>query len=235
MLADLELMRIHIRALFTHNAESRLLFVNEPSGATFPAPRLFLGRTRGGNVWRFRADVPENIAAELDALCADEPAVRAEFSEPPRHVEAFVRLLEQHAPVRKMSRGLAYQFTEYATSSNDLLPVTENNAEVLQGKFEELIPDVSLEQPFVARIEGNRAVSVCRSVRITLEAHEAGLETLSEFRGKGYAQEVTAEWALRVRAIGAVPLYSTSWENTVSQSVARKLNLECYGVDFQII
>ncbi len=56
MLTDLELMNIHISALFTHNVESRLLFVNEPGGAVIPAPRLFLGRTRAGNVWRFHAD-----------------------------------------------------------------------------------------------------------------------------------------------------------------------------------
>ena len=35
-------------------------------------------------------------------------------------------------------------------------------------------------------------MSVCRSVRITPAAHEAGVETLPEFRGKGYAQDVVA-------------------------------------------
>jgi RimJ/RimL family protein N-acetyltransferase len=95
--------------------------------------------------------------------------------------------------------------------------------------------DVSVEQPFVAITQKNRAVSVCRSVRITTEAHEAGLETLPEFRGKGFAAEVTAEWARRVCAIDAMPLYSTSWENKASQAVARKLRLRCYGNDFEIV
>ncbi|HEX9962676.1 MAG TPA: GNAT family N-acetyltransferase, partial [Pyrinomonadaceae bacterium] len=89
-------------------------------------------------------------------------------------------------------------------------------------------------QPFVALVKENRAVSVCRSVRITTEAHEAGVETLPEFRGKGYAEDVAAEWALRVRAAGAIPLYSTSWENYASRAVARKLRLKCYGADFHI-
>lgn len=112
--------------------------------------------------------------------------------------------------------------------------VTENNAEILQGKFEELIPDIAVEQPFVSLVEKNRAVSICRSVRITPEAHEAGLETLPDFRGKGYAKDITAEWARRVLAVGAIPLYSTDWENTASQAVARKLGLKCYGTDFHI-
>jgi hypothetical protein len=83
MLTDLELMNIHVRALFTHDGNSRLLFVNEPDNAVSPAPRLFLGRTRGeeGNVWRFGANLPDKLCEELDALCADEPPVNAEFNE----------------------------------------------------------------------------------------------------------------------------------------------------------
>jgi RimJ/RimL family protein N-acetyltransferase len=134
-----------------------------------------------------------------------------------------------------MSSGLAYQFTEYETPSKHLLTaVTENNAEILQGGFEKLTEELSAWQPFVALVEGNRAVSVCRSVRITSEAHEAGVETLPDFRGKGYAKDATAEWARLVRGAGAIPLYSTAWENKASQAVARKLRLKCYGIDFNI-
>ncbi|MDQ3745777.1 MAG: GNAT family N-acetyltransferase, partial [Acidobacteriota bacterium] len=79
MRTDLELMSIHARALFTHDAESRLLFVNEPGSASAPAPRLFLGRTRAGNVWRFRADLPESLTEELGSLCAYEPPLNTEF------------------------------------------------------------------------------------------------------------------------------------------------------------
>jgi len=234
MLTDLELMNIHVRALFTHDAESRLLFVNEPGSAVIAAPRLFLGRTRAGNVWRFRADLPKKLNEELDALCADEPPVNIEFNEPPRHLETLVRLLEKHAPVQEVSSGPAYQFTEYEMPSKRLLTITEKNAESLQDGFEKLIGELPTWQPFVALIEENRAVSVCRSVRITPEAHEAGVETLPDFRRKGYAKDVVAKWALSVRAAGATPLYSTSWENAASQAVAQKLQLKLYGVDFHI-
>lgn len=234
MLTDLELMNIHARALFTHNAESRILFVNEPSGAVIPAPRLFLGRTREGNVWRFRADIPEKLCRELGALCADEPTVDVDFNEPPRYLEIFVRLLEREAPVREISSGPAYRFTKFQMPSKLVLAVTENNAETLEGGFEKLVGEIRAWQPFIALVEQNQAVSVCRSVRITPEAHEAGVETLPAFRGKGYAAAVSAEWARLVEAAGAAPLYSTSWENTASQAVARKLELKCFGADFQI-
>jgi RimJ/RimL family protein N-acetyltransferase len=234
MLTDLEFMSIHVRALFTHDAESRLLFVNEPGSAFAPAPRFFLGRTRAGNVWRFRADLPENLIRELGSLCTDEPPLSNELDEPPRHAERYVRLLETDAPVEKVSKGPAYYFAENIAPSRQPVAVTEKDAESLQGGFEELIEEISAWQPFVAYIEDGRAVSVCRSVRITPEAHEAGVETLPDFRGKGYAKDVTAEWARRVRAAGALPLYSTSWENKASQALARKLRLECYGADFGV-
>lgn len=225
-------MAIHIQALFTHDAHSRLLFVNEPGGGP-PAPRLFLGRTREGNLWRFRADLPETLIEELEALCADEP-VGEEFHRPPRHSEAYVRLLETHAPVQKLRMGPAYHFTEYFEPSRPLLAVTETHAEVLRGGFEDLVAELPDWQPFLAIVEEGRAVSVCRSVRITPAVHEAGVETLPDFRGKGYAKDVVAGWARFVQSLGAVPLYSTSWENTASQAVAKKLRLALYGADFHV-
>jgi len=230
---DLELANLHARALFTHDAGSRLLFVNEPDNASAPAPRLFLARTRSGNVWRFRAGLPEELCDELSALCAAEPPPGAEPFEP-RHLEDYVRLLERHAPVREVSGGPAYRFTRHDAPSKPLLTVTEDDAEVLGGGFEKLIEELPAWQPFVALVVEGRAVSVCRSVRITAEAHEAGVETLPDFRGRGYAREVVAEWARLVLAAGAIPLYSTDWGNKSSQALARKLHLERYAAAFQI-
>ena len=153
---------------------------------------------------------------------------------PPRHVEAYVRLLDGHAPVRKRWAGPAYHFTEYPEPSRPLLAITETNAELLRGGFEELTAEPPASQPFVALLEEGRAVSVCRSVRITPAAHEAGVETLPEFRGKGYAKDVVAGWSRLVRSMGSIPLYSTSWENTASQALAKKLRLVAYGADFHV-
>jgi hypothetical protein len=187
---DLELMTLHVQALFTHDVHSRLLFVNEPSGGG-PAPRLFLGRTAEGNLWRFRADLPELLIQELEALCRDEP-VGEELQREFRHFDEYVRLLEMHAPVQEVEMGPAYQFRHSIEPSPPVLTITETNAEMLQGDFEGLIAELPDWQPFLAIVEEGKAVSVCRSVRITPQAPEAGVETLPVYRGKGYAREVVA-------------------------------------------
>ena len=152
----------------------------------------------------------------------------------PRHAESYIRLLEKHAPIKSVSDGPAYYFSEDISPSRQPVDVTEKHAMKLRPGFEELTAELADWQPFVALIVDGHAVSVCRSVRITPEAHEAGVETLPDSRGRGYAVDVAAAWARRVRALGAIPLYSTSWENDASQAVARKLHLACYGADFSI-
>lgn len=234
MLTDLQLMEMQARALFTSDAESRLLLVNEPGNVLTPAPRLFLGRTPAGNVTRFRADLPEGLVQHLKALCADEPLLPTAFDQPPRHDERYVRLLEEHAPVEGVWAGPAYYLSENTAPLRQPLVVTPSNQEVLKGEFEKLLDELPLWQPFVALIEDGRAISVCRSVRITAEGHEAGVETLPDHRGRGYARDVVAGWAQRVRATGALPLYSTSWDNKASQAVARSLKPRFYGADFSV-
>jgi RimJ/RimL family protein N-acetyltransferase len=227
-------MEMHVRALFTHDGRSRLLRVNEPGGSEAPAPRLFLGLTRDGALRRFSPNVPDALAEELESLCADEPACAESCGGAPRHAAEYVRLLESHAPVRALEAGPAFHFTEFDEPSRPLLSITEANEELLRGGFEDLMDEPPTWQPFVALVEDGRAVSVCRSARITREAHEAGVETLPEFRGKGYARDVVAGWARMVRAAGATPLYSTSWENQASRALAKKLRLEFYGADFHV-
>lgn len=230
--ADPALLLLHVRALFVHDACSRLLSVNEPGGGA-PAPRFYLGRTRSGNLWRFRADLPDGLISSLEALCADEP-VNVDLDRKPRHQEAYMRLLAGHAPVKEVSTGPAYHMATCPVPSRPLQLLGEADAAKLSGGFEGLVPELPAWQPFLGCVEAGRAVSVCRSVRITPDAHEAGVETLEGSRGKGYARDAVAGWAHAVRVRGAVPLYSTSWDNVASRALAKKLGLELYGADFSI-
>jgi predicted GNAT family acetyltransferase len=70
-----------------------------------------------------------------------------------------------------------------------------------------------------------RPVSICFSARVSESAAEAGVETAAEFRGRGLAGLVTSDWAAAIRSSGRTPIYSTSWNNSASLAVARKLGL----------
>ena len=88
--------------------------------------------------------------------------------------------------------------------------------------------------PAAAILVDGHAVSLCACARRTAEAAEASLETADLFRGRGFAQRVTAAWAIAVRESARLPLYSTSWDNNASRSVAHKLGLSVYAATWSV-
>jgi len=228
---DRDVMRTHIEALFTHDARGDLVRVNEPNGGA--APRFFLGRTMQGDVWRFRHDVTSDMRAELEAAIRDDKR-RGIAVDSPIDSAPYQEILARSAPVERTEVGPAYMFPQQMPQSTDATRVTDANAELLTLHLGPWLPDVRLSQPlFVVACDGH-AVSVCGSVRQTDEAYEAGVETAVAYRGRGFAAPAVAAWAAVVRAIGRVPLYSTSWQNAASQAVARKLALIQFGNDLHI-
>lgn len=78
-------------------------------------------------------------------------------------------------------------------------------------------------------IEDGAVVSACYSARRTAAACEAGVDTEESYRGRGYAPLVVAGRRTVVELTGAVPLYSTTWDNAASLIVARKLSIVPYA------
>jgi hypothetical protein len=237
MSSDWDLIQIHVDALYRHDDQNRLLAVNEP-GDPWPddprPPRLYLGRTRAGHLWRFRHDLPQSLVAELEATLATEP-VAADLSRPPRCLEALQTTLLRYGPFSGMWSGPAWRFPDQISASeHKVIPVTTANDDLVRPHFPILADDLPCRQPCLAIVDHGRLASLCYSARNTPVAAEAGVDTLEEFRGRGYAPAVVAAWARAVRREGRVPLYSTSWDNLASRSVARKLGLVMYGADFSI-
>lgn len=229
--SDLELMELQARTLFVHDDAGRLIRPNEPSNA--PAPRFFLGRTAAGNIWRARCDLPDDVAAVLESLAASEP-VTADVREAPANLERYRATLATQAPIAYTYHGPAYYFPADIEAPLNTLYVTADEKNLLRRGFPSLLAEIKARQPCAAVAEGGHAVSICCSARITNEAAEAGVETIEAFHGRGYATRAVAAWALAVRAMGRIPLYSTSWDNLASQGVARKLGLVMYGTDFHL-
>jgi hypothetical protein len=223
-------MRLHVDALYEHDDAGDMIRVNEPNGST--APRFHLGRTAEGDVLRFRHDVDGSVRRELHAAATREERLNhAAYS--PIDPTPYVEILARSHRVERTSTGPAFAFPDEIAGSRGVL-MTEKNAALLQPLLAPWLPDVTLSAPLVAIIVDGRAVAVCGSVRRTPLAHEAGVETVLEFRRRGIALEVVSSWAMAVRAMGVTPLYSTSWTNTASQAVARKLGLICFGTDLHL-
>jgi RimJ/RimL family protein N-acetyltransferase len=223
-------MRLHVEALYRH-VDSRMQSINQWQGGV--APRFFLGRTAEGNLPRFGTDLPDELARKLEELCLKEPSSR-ELAPEPVHLPQYLSLLGSHAPIDRIWTGPAYWFSKHVTLLGPATVIREENADLLRGGLESWLPDVPHRRPFLAIVEDGRAVSVCASVRITQAAHEAGVETLPSHRGRGHARSAVAAWANAVRATGAIPLYSTSFDNRASRAVARSLGLVLFGIDFHV-
>ena len=224
-------MRIQIETLFTHDRRGRMVQVNEPDGKA--APRFFLGRTAMGKVWRFRNDIDDELANELASACRRE-AEGDDFEAPPHGATPYEKLLARSAPIQRREAGPAYRFPEELATPSGTVAITPENIDLLRPHLEDWLGDIALRQHAMAFLVEGRAVSVCCSVRIAPIAHEAGVETAKEFRGRGYASRVVSAWANAVRGAGRIPLYSTSWENRASLGVARKLGLVRFGSDLHI-
>lgn len=229
--SDLELLQIHIEALFVHDEDGRIRSVNEPDGDR--APRFFLGSTRQGNLWRFRYDVPEQVVRRLVDLAASEPT-RYDLRLAPRTLQVFHLALGNDPSSEPAYFGPAYHFPDAWPTPVGVTRITRSNLDVLQPMVTDLDHirrTFEAREPVWAVVQNGSAVSLCYSSRLTDRAAEAGVETLETYRGHGYASAVVAAWAHAVRATGRIPLYGTTWDNHASQGVARKLGLIEYGAD----
>ena len=233
MVSNKELMKIQVEVLFTQDENGCLQRINEPTGATEPAPRFFFGYTNEGSICRFRHDLPDNVVTQLKEVAAVEPTPVNSEKIPKSHRQ-FENILQSHAPIERVWIGPAYRFPEHITSPTNVSRLSTENAGFFKKDFAEMVSELNSSQPYLAVIEDSQVVSICRSVRLSSHAHEAGVDTLIGYRRRGYATSVVAAWALAVRALNRIPLYSTSWNNVASQGVARRLGLEQYGVDYHV-
>jgi hypothetical protein len=71
MTSDAELLAIQFQTAFVFESSGRISTTNAPDRS--PAPRFALFGCASGNVFAFRADVTDGVAAQLMGLAALEP------------------------------------------------------------------------------------------------------------------------------------------------------------------
>ena len=226
-------MKIQVEELFTQDENGNLQRINEPTGDIKPAPRFFFGYTNGGSICKFRHDLPDNVIAELKEVAAAEPML-VNLEKIPKNHRQFEDVLQNHAPIERVWVGPAYRFPEHIAPPTNVIHLSREDTGLLKEDLADIRSELNSSHPCLTIIEDSQVVSICRSVRTSVRAHEAGVETLAYYRRRGYATAVVAAWALAIRALNFIPLYSTSWDNVASQGVAQRLGLVQYGVDYHV-
>ncbi|MGV3466358.1 MAG: GNAT family N-acetyltransferase [Heyndrickxia sp.] len=223
MSSDLNLMKLHVNVLFQHNVENRITYVNEPPHDE--APRFFFGGTKDGRVIRYHSKLSERVMKEINKVMD---------SDTNRSIAEIIRILNKDQEIESVEMGPAYIFPDVKSRKTSAIKLTSSNKGILLPHYSYTYEEFELRQPCYAIVQNDMVVSLCCSARQTDAAAEASLFTMEEYRGRAYGGEVANAWAAEVQRQGKVALYSTSWDNFSSQSVAEKLNLRRYGTDIHI-
>lgn len=229
---------LQLETMFTLDRECRITSTREPGGS--PGPLFCLIRGADACAWAVRADLPRQVADDLQGLAQLELPT-TDFEEAPVRAADLLAVLGDrvapncHLASKQMrSDGPAFVFPDLLAQPADVVAVHDEAA--LRHNFGGWAPGeiAAGRSPVCAVLDGGRPVSICFCARSSPRAAEAGVETATAFRGRGFGPRVVAAWARAVRRSGRVPLYSTSWTNTDSLSVARKLGLVIYASDWSL-
>jgi hypothetical protein len=227
------LLRLHAETLFDIDGDGRLVATNEPEPE--PAPRLFLVRGRSGRAAWFGGSVPADTAARCLRAVAALPAWDGE--EPPAATYDDLRAaLAADAPLAAETSGVAFAFGERAAApaprpavATDVVLVERSNAHLLAPHFPYTRTVLDARSPVAGVVRDGVVVAACSCARKRATACEAGVATAEAYRGAGLAAAAVLAWREAVEAAGAVPLYSTEWENRASRRLAEKLGLVAYA------
>jgi hypothetical protein len=224
---------LHLRTLFVLNEEGRIVSTREPG--TNRGPLLSIARSSTSCAWAVRADLPSDLAGELDRLAQREPPA-SDLREAPVYAARYLSLVaallgSSHDAQEKThhSDGPAFTFPNALPRPTGVVAIEDER--LLERNFHGWVAGeiVAGRSPLLAIFEDECPVSICFSARRSDTTAEAGLDTAEAFRGRGFGPRVALAWALAIRTIGLIPLYSTAWSNAASLSVARKLSLLPYA------
>lgn len=227
---------LHLQTCFVLDDAGRIVRTREPQGTR--GPLFTLVRGKSSCAWAVRADVATDLAEELDLLARDEPPL-SDFRHAPVNAQRYISLLENRInklPETKIaeSDGPAFNFPDLLIQPEGVIAIEDER--LLEPNFRGWVPGEIAAGcgPLLAIVENGQPVSICFCARRSEVAAEAGVETASQYRGRGFSPRVTTAWALAIRASGRIPLYSTSWTNHASLAVARKLELTPYASSWSV-
>ncbi|MCX5971910.1 MAG: hypothetical protein NTV14_10500 [Coprothermobacterota bacterium] len=219
--------------LFKTNAASELIGTNEPVEAdTEPAPAIYVCYAKGRFLLKHGTGVPESWIKNLKDILS---RVNGTANVPHTEVEALIRKSALgHVEIAEIESGPAFYISQMPATTSDVFEITQWNREVLEPHFGYTHGHLDQLQPCIAKVIDDKAVAICRTVRRSSLGLEGGVDTILEFRKRGFGAETVAFWAAKVWALGLIPCYSTQWENNASLALARKLAMIQYATDINV-
>ena len=240
-----EALAKHLETIFVFDESARIVRNTDPDRGA--GPRLYLGGCDTGNVVRLRHDVGAHTARAVEAIVADEPPLSAPDSVP-MHVDNYVELLGAEAPIEEHGHGVNYCFPSDFVYDHDVTVVNSDMPEAERLDLG-LAVDQVLPQPLVAigfstiarlwtpwcvALHDGEIASLVQTVRIAPTGAEAGVDTVPNSRGRGFAAAAAAGWAASPSLRGRTLFYSTSVTNISSQRVTERLGLRLVGASFSL-
>jgi GNAT superfamily N-acetyltransferase len=179
----------------------------------------------------FSSRVTNEIATTVEELSARPRSRPREWA---REYADYLAALSSVGPLTSMRAGQLYRFPDLLAFEGTCISIVESNADLLRGGLDEWLPDVAVGLPMIAMVADGRAVSICTSVIAANTVHEAGVETLPDYRRRGFGVQAVAGWAHAVQASGTTPFYATTFDNVASQRLAARLGLSLIGAEFSL-
>jgi len=226
---DLALLRLELETLWITDQRGRLLRA-VPDDPRSP-PLLVVAACPAGAVWTTSVAVSDAAHDLVNTLLAWEPGAD-ELGWAPSCASSLIDALGA-GDVARPHGGPSYVVSAplAPTAGPDLRSEVEmGGVAALDGLIPEA--DRGLASPWVVAIVDGRVAAVCETARSTPRSVEAGVWTYEPHRRQGLGAAVTAAWSARVA--GRTAFYSTSWDNTASQGVARRLGLRPIGHWWQL-
>lgn len=237
---DRDLLAIDFTTLFVETPEGRIARENDPDRS--PGPRFWLAGCATGNIIGFRHDVADDVAGEITALAASEPAFAAP-DDLPVHLPRYERVLAS----TERELGLVYDLPHRLEMPDGMTLVTSGSASgerfledvAAKGMPENLVglkmrrPE-DLWAPWAMLMVDGEVASIAFAARLSALGAELGLDTVPHFRGKGLAAIATAAWTRLPELAARQLFYSADQSNGPSLRVVARLGLRLIGASLRL-
>ena len=160
-----------------------------------------ISRHQTGHIKFFRYDLPFGVRRQIEAL---EPEVALKGH------KAVCQILAQYTSCDSVFAGKGYYFAHSPSR--------------------EEFPDAVFHNGCYVILVGGEPVSWAWTANESDQAAELAVETVAEYRQRGYARQVVAAWANHVLGEGKVAFYSYEVGNIPSEALAHSLDVVQYVV-----